>query len=75
MVSNPNSSPDSATPEIEVKYSVDDRNYISLKTGYLTEQKTVQVGLLSACPDNDSCQVAFENLRIQNYTQHTVKVI
>ena len=62
-------------PEIEVKYSVDDRNYISLKTACLTEQETVQVGLLCAYPDNDSCQVAFENLRIQNYTQHTVTAI
>ncbi len=52
--------------DIEVKCSLDDNKYTLLNTAYLTDKETVQVGLLCACPEDDNCQVAFENFQIEN---------
>jgi hypothetical protein len=50
---------------IEVQYSFDGTNYTLLKTAYLAGKETVQVGLVSACPEGEGCQITFENFLIE----------
>ncbi|BAZ70488.1 hypothetical protein NIES4106_52830 [Fischerella sp. NIES-4106] len=51
---------------IEVMYSIDGKDYTTLMLACLTDQETVQVGLVCACPQSDGFEVRFENFQIQN---------
>jgi hypothetical protein len=50
---------------IEMQYSFDGENYTLLDTAYLPSQELVQVGLVCASPEDESCQIAFENFLIE----------
>jgi uncharacterized protein len=50
---------------IEVQYSIDGESYTTLTTAYLTEKETVQVGLVCASPENEGCQITFQNFQIE----------
>lgn len=50
---------------IEVEYSLDGKQYQMLRLAYLTEAKTVQVGLMSASPQGNGFLVSFENFKIE----------
>lgn len=53
---------------VEVLYSFDGKDYIPLEVAYLTQQPTVQVGLVCACPQSDGFQVTFEEFQIQTHS-------
>lgn len=50
---------------IEVQYSFNGENYTLLNTAYLSTKESLQVGLVCACPEDESCQIAFENFLIE----------
>lgn len=50
---------------IEGEYSFNGVNYTLLETAYLDRQKTLQVGLVCACPEDETCQITFENFSIE----------
>ena len=49
---------------VEVKYSLHGEEYTMMRLAYLTEEGTVQVGLMCASPEREGFQVVFENLQI-----------
>jgi regulation of enolase protein 1 (concanavalin A-like superfamily) len=50
---------------VEVKYSLDGEQFRMMRFAYLTEAKTVQVGLMCASPEREGFQVSFENFQIK----------
>ncbi|MFQ4146659.1 DUF1349 domain-containing protein [Chlorogloeopsis sp. ULAP02] len=50
---------------IEVQYSLDEESYTILTTAHLTEEEAVQVGLVCASPENEGCQITFQNFQIE----------
>lgn len=50
---------------IEMQYSFDGTNYTLLNTADLPSKESVQVGLVCACSENESCLITFENFSIE----------
>ncbi len=49
---------------VAVEYSLDGKNYIFLRLGYLTTINNLQVGLMCASPDGNGFSVVFEEFSI-----------
>jgi regulation of enolase protein 1 (concanavalin A-like superfamily) len=49
---------------IEIQYSLDGEQYQMLRLAYLTQAKTVQVGLMAASPQGEGCKIVFEEFKL-----------
>lgn len=49
---------------IKVEYSLNGLDYIMLRLAYLTEAKTVRIGLAIASPQGNGCRMTFEEFKI-----------
>jgi regulation of enolase protein 1 (concanavalin A-like superfamily) len=50
---------------VEIQYSLDGTAYHLLRLAYLTEQDTMQVGLMCAAPDGDGFTTVFEDFTVR----------
>lgn len=50
---------------IEVYYAHDDANYIMIRQGYLSDDASLQVGVMCAAPKGDGFDATFEHLKIE----------
>jgi len=50
---------------LEMFYSIDGKNYISIRQGYLPMPASVQVGLMCASPEGQGFECKFDEFRIQ----------
>jgi len=51
---------------VEVQYSFDGKDYTMLRMAYLTEEKTLQVGLMCASPESEGFLVKFAEFNLEN---------
>jgi uncharacterized protein len=51
---------------VEVQYSLDGTQYTMLRLAHLTEEKTVQVGIMCASPESEGFHVKFDKFNIQS---------
>jgi uncharacterized protein len=49
---------------LETLYSLDGKNYISVRLGYLVPATTVQVGIMCAAPEGTGFECVFDNLKL-----------
>lgn len=50
---------------VEIQYSLDGKSYTMLRMAYLTEEETLQVGLMCASPESEGFQVKFEDFKLE----------
>jgi hypothetical protein len=49
---------------VEIFYSLDDKEYIMMRTCWLQDNCPVMVGLMGACPDGEGFTAIFEDFKV-----------
>jgi uncharacterized protein len=49
---------------IEIQYSLNGTQYQMLRLAYLTQSKSLQVGLMAASPQGEGCEIKFEQFKL-----------
>ena len=56
---------------LEALYSLDGKNYTSVRLGYLVPSSTVQVGIMCAAPEGTGFECIFDYLKLTSKSEKT----